>query len=84
VTLLPALAVPTEIRRAPLVVRPLADPEAFRMIGLVWRPTSPLAPALRRLVETMRAAYPIPDEKAPGVKRGRPSPKPAGRGILRP
>jgi LysR family hydrogen peroxide-inducible transcriptional activator len=57
VTLLPALAVETESRRAPLVVRPLAEP-AFRTVGLVWRPTSPLAPALRALAATMRAAYP--------------------------
>jgi LysR family hydrogen peroxide-inducible transcriptional activator len=58
VTLLPALAVPTESRRAALVVRRLADPGAFRTVGLVWRPTSPLAPALRTLAATMRAAYP--------------------------
>jgi LysR family transcriptional regulator, hydrogen peroxide-inducible genes activator len=57
VTLLPELAVKTESRRAPLVIRPLAEP-AFRTVGLAWRPTSPLAPALRTLVATMRAAYP--------------------------
>jgi LysR family hydrogen peroxide-inducible transcriptional activator len=56
VTLLPALAIPTESRRAPLVVRPLADPTAFRTLGLVWRPASPLAPALHAVVATMRAA----------------------------
>lgn len=83
VTLLPALAVPTESRRAPLVVRPLADPEAFRMIGLVWRPSSPLAPAMKRLVETMRAAFPLADERSP-AKPARRSPKSPGRGILRP
>jgi LysR family hydrogen peroxide-inducible transcriptional activator len=57
VTLLPALAVETESRRAPLVVRPLAEP-AFRTVGLVWRPTSPLAPALSAVAATMRGAYP--------------------------
>ncbi len=57
VTLLPELALKTESRRAPLVVRPLADP-AFRTVGLAWRATSPLAPALRALAVTMRAAYP--------------------------
>jgi LysR family transcriptional regulator, hydrogen peroxide-inducible genes activator len=60
VTLLPALAVPTESRRAPLVVRRLADPAAFRTVGLVWRPTSPLVPALRAVAATLRAAYPAP------------------------
>jgi LysR family hydrogen peroxide-inducible transcriptional activator len=65
VTLLPELAVPSESRRAPLVVRPLADPAAFRTIGLVWRPASPLAPALRALAETMRGAYPRGDKAAP-------------------
>jgi LysR family hydrogen peroxide-inducible transcriptional activator len=58
VTLLPALAVPTESRRAALVVRPLADRAAFRTIGLVWRPSSPLALALRAIAATMREAYP--------------------------
>jgi LysR family hydrogen peroxide-inducible transcriptional activator len=57
VTLLPGLAVETESRRAPLVVRPLADP-AYRTVGLAWRPRSPLAPALRAVAATMRAAYP--------------------------
>jgi hypothetical protein len=52
------------------------------MIGLVWRPTSPLAPAMRRLVETMRAAYPLPHES--GAKAALRSPKSPGRGILRP
>jgi LysR family hydrogen peroxide-inducible transcriptional activator len=57
VTLLPELAVATECHRAALVVRPLAEP-AFRTVGLVWRPTSPLGPALRSLATTMRGAYP--------------------------
>jgi LysR family hydrogen peroxide-inducible transcriptional activator len=72
VTLLPALAVETERRRAPLVVRPLADP-AFRTLGLAWRPTSPLAPALRTIAATMRTAYEKFAERTP-------SPRKAGRG----
>ena len=69
VTLLPALAVATESRRAPLVIRPLAE-RAFRTLGLVWRPTSPLAPALRTLAVTMRAAYPrSKPERSPRAPR---------------
>jgi LysR family hydrogen peroxide-inducible transcriptional activator len=56
VTLLPAMAVATECRRAGVAVRPLSDGDAFRTIGLVWRKTSPLAPALRRIAETIREA----------------------------
>ena len=56
VTLLPRMAVATECRRAGVAVRPLADGDAFRTIGLVWRKTSPLAPALRRLANSLRAA----------------------------
>jgi hypothetical protein len=29
-------------------------------VGLVWRPTSPLVPALRAVAATLRAAYPAP------------------------
>jgi LysR family hydrogen peroxide-inducible transcriptional activator len=56
VTLLPKMAVATECRRAGVAVRPLADGNAFRTIGFVWRKTSPLAPALRRIAETIRDA----------------------------
>jgi LysR family hydrogen peroxide-inducible transcriptional activator len=67
-TLLPALAAPTESRRAPLVLRPLAEP-AFRTLGLVWRPSSPLAAALRTLAGTMRTAYPrLPTPKRPRAR----------------
>jgi LysR family hydrogen peroxide-inducible transcriptional activator len=57
VTLLPRLAVATESRRADLAVRPLADERAFRTLALVWRPSSPLGPALRALAATFRASY---------------------------
>jgi LysR family hydrogen peroxide-inducible transcriptional activator len=67
VTLLPALAVATECHRAPLVVRPLADRGAFRTVGLVWRPSSPLAGALRDIAGAMRAAYPVPPSR--GARR---------------
>ena len=58
VTILPQLAVPTEARRAGLRVRPFATPVPHRTLALVWRKRSPLAPALRKLASTIRAAYP--------------------------
>src|SRR6187549_1138834 len=57
VTLLPRMAVATESRRAHLAVRPIADEHAFRTIALVWRPTSPLGPALRELAATIKKSY---------------------------
>jgi LysR family transcriptional regulator, hydrogen peroxide-inducible genes activator len=58
VTLLPQLAVATEVRRAALHVRPFVAPAPHRTIVLAWRPSSPLAAALRQLARTMRNAYP--------------------------
>ncbi|MEN9786693.1 MAG: hypothetical protein RLZZ299_1957 [Pseudomonadota bacterium] len=60
ITLLPRLAVDTEVRRADLVVRPLAAPAPFRTLVLAWRTHSPLAPALERLAGVMREAYGSP------------------------
>ena len=57
VTLLPRMAVATESRRAHLAVRPIADESAFRTLALVWRPTSPAGPALRKLAGTIRESY---------------------------
>jgi LysR family transcriptional regulator, hydrogen peroxide-inducible genes activator len=59
VTLLPELTMATELRRARLRVRRFARPAPYRTLALVWRRGSPLGPALRRLGETIRAAYPI-------------------------
>jgi LysR family hydrogen peroxide-inducible transcriptional activator len=58
VTLLPALAVPTEAARAKLRVRSFARPAPHRTIALVWRKRSPLAPALGELAAVIRDAYP--------------------------
>jgi LysR family hydrogen peroxide-inducible transcriptional activator len=58
VTLLPALAVATEARRASLRVRPFVRPEPGRTIALVWRKRSPLAVALRQMATTIKNAYP--------------------------
>ncbi|HEY3353609.1 MAG TPA: LysR substrate-binding domain-containing protein [Polyangia bacterium] len=72
VTLLPALAVPTESRRASLRVRPFAAPAPHRTIVLAWRPRSPLGAALREVAATIRAAYPAaPGGRARGHGRGR-------------
>jgi LysR family hydrogen peroxide-inducible transcriptional activator len=57
VTLLPELAVPTEVKRAELSIRPFAPPVPKRTIALVWRRRSPLGPALRQVAATARAAY---------------------------
>jgi LysR family hydrogen peroxide-inducible transcriptional activator len=57
VTLLPAMAVATECRRSGVATRPLADEHAFRTIGLVWRPTSPLGAALRTVAGTIRESF---------------------------
>jgi LysR family transcriptional regulator, hydrogen peroxide-inducible genes activator len=57
VTLLPRLALPTENRRGKLAVRRFADPVPHRTLAMVWRKSSPLGPALRRLTETIREAY---------------------------
>src|SRR5262252_7639773 len=73
ITLLPRMAIATESRRADLAVRPLADERAFRTLALVWRPSSPLGPALRRLAATIRASY----EK---TEAPLPNPLPASRG----
>ena len=58
VTLLPTLAVRSEVRINNLRVRPFADTEAVRTIGLVWRKKSSLTPALRKLATSMSQAYP--------------------------
>jgi LysR family hydrogen peroxide-inducible transcriptional activator len=60
VTLLPALAVPMEVRRAELKVRRFASPAPYRTIALIWRKRSPLAPALREIAAVMKSAYPAP------------------------
>ena len=75
VTLLPRIALPVENRRSELVVRRLASPEPHRTLALVWRPRSPLGPALRRLARTVREACES-SEASKATGRARP---PAGR-----
>lgn len=56
VTLLPRLSIDTEARRASLSVRPFANPAPKRTLALIWRPQSPLEPALKKLAATLRDA----------------------------
>jgi LysR family hydrogen peroxide-inducible transcriptional activator len=67
VTLLPQLALPTETRGTALRVRRFAEPAPGRTIALVWRPRSPLRPALQQLASTLREAYP---DREPARQRG--------------
>ena len=56
VTLLPSLAVPTETRRAKLVIRHFATPPG-RTLVLVYRRSCAVIPALQRVAELARDAY---------------------------
>ncbi len=55
ITLLPRMSVTTELQRARLCVRPLAEPVPHRTIVLAWRTRSPLAEALTTLAGAMGA-----------------------------
>lgn len=57
VTLLPELAVSTEVKRANLHIRRFAKPEPGRTIGLAWRRKSPIAATLHRVAVSMRSAH---------------------------
>ncbi len=58
VTLLPALAVPIENRRAQLAIRRFAAPAPSRTVVLAWRPNSPIPTALRAFAAAIAAAWP--------------------------
>jgi LysR family hydrogen peroxide-inducible transcriptional activator len=74
VTLLPRIALPVENRRSELAVRRLASPEPHRTLALVWRPRSPLGPALRRLALTIREACQGAEARLDAAIGGKPSP----------
>lgn len=57
VTLLPSLAVPTELRRAKLRLRRFVEPSPRRTIALVFRQQSPLASSLCAVAAVVREAY---------------------------
>jgi LysR family hydrogen peroxide-inducible transcriptional activator len=58
VTLLPRLAVATEVQRSQLSVRPFMDPAPKRTLALIWRKRSSLAVALKQVAAAVRGAYP--------------------------
>jgi LysR family hydrogen peroxide-inducible transcriptional activator len=70
ITLLPALAVPLENRSGQLVIRPFADPAPTRTVALVFRPSSPMVGALRKLASALREAWPA---AAPSVSSRKPA-----------
>ena len=57
VTLLPRLAVRTEVRRSRLAVRPFVEPAPARTLALVWRRNASLGPALRQFAATIRERH---------------------------
>jgi LysR family transcriptional regulator, hydrogen peroxide-inducible genes activator len=57
VTLLPQVAVSVEARGTALATRRFADPAPGRTLGLIFRPRSALAQALRTLAGTIEKAY---------------------------
>lgn len=83
VTLLPRIALPVENRRSELAVRRLASPEPHRTLALVWRPRSPLGPALRRLAATIRDACGAAEARLAAAAGGGAVPAPR-RGATRP
>jgi LysR family hydrogen peroxide-inducible transcriptional activator len=74
VTLLPRLALPVENRRSELAVRRLASPVPHRTLALVWRPRSPLGPALRLLARTLREACQGAEARLEDAIGGKPPP----------
>jgi LysR family hydrogen peroxide-inducible transcriptional activator len=58
ITLIPALAIEAEAKRARLHVRPLAAPSAHRTVALVWRKGSATETALHAIGALLREAYP--------------------------
>ncbi len=75
VTLLPAIAVPTETHRSELSIRTLARPVPYRTIVLGWRRRSPLADTLRTVADTLRATLErdrdVPQPTATSASSGR-------------
>lgn len=69
ITLLPALAVPLENRSGQLVIRPFAGTPPARTVALVWRPSSPMVAALRKLATALREAWPGEIAGAPPAKK---------------
>lgn len=56
-TLLPALVVPMEAKRAKLRIRTFSKPAPQRTLALAWRQSSPRAPVLSQLIPVIRESY---------------------------
>ena len=54
VTLIPEMAVPVETRSAQVAIASFRAPEPERLIGMVWRKSSPLARQLRQIADAVR------------------------------
>lgn len=82
VTLLPALSVPTEARRAEIEVRPFAEPPPHRTIALVHRKRSALGPTLALVAAAIRGVPrgdATPSSSSPPRASARPRPTPSRR-----
>ncbi len=55
VTLIPEMAVALETRSADVAVARFTSDRPTRQMGMIWRKTTPLAPQLRRIAETIQA-----------------------------
>lgn len=58
ITLIPMIAVATEVKRARLHVRPVAGRAAHRTIAMIWRKGSVVESTLRSMTGVLREAYP--------------------------
>ena len=79
ITLIPALAVDAEARRARLHVRPLVGPSAHRTIALIWRKASSIEPALRAIAALLRDVYPGGADRPKPLDRRHPKATPKSR-----
>ena len=57
VTLIPEMAVPVETRSASVAVDRFPDPQPSRTVGMVWRKSSPLAPRLSEIADSLKMAF---------------------------
>jgi len=63
VTLIPEMAVPIETRSASVSIAHFKAPQPSRMVGMIWRKTSPLAQHYHQIADIVRAAA-LRDTKA--------------------
>lgn len=74
ITLLPLIAVPTEVLRSDLVTRPIERPAPHRTVVLAWRRQSALSEAMRTIARIVRHAvqgHTVTEESAVSGTTGR-------------